>query len=322
MALKCEKCNLDNRDIAKYCKYCGVKIVLSGFKIDDLIGREEIKQEIGKVLKIAEMLGKKRSAGRYVPQINNNIILMGNTGTGKSKIGYILSAIFCKYGIIKTEDPEVIDASDFGSFVKDIKKNFKSAKGKILIIDNVQKLLPSGYSNEVNPMDRLFVELGKAEYDPIVILSGQRQGFKEYIEDNPSTKVKFKYLFDLPDFNEDELYAMMIKLFRQSGYSLNEESEEKLKKIFAHLVKTKEETFTNAYLVKEIFDDALRNYFLRVSAGGEEDDMILPEDIKRDVPKVKTTDEIIRELDLFVGMGNIKSMVWQMINDDCSKETW
>jgi uncharacterized membrane protein YvbJ len=28
MALKCEKCNSDNRDIAKYCKYCGVKITI------------------------------------------------------------------------------------------------------------------------------------------------------------------------------------------------------------------------------------------------------------------------------------------------------
>jgi len=49
MALKCEKCNSDNRDIAKYCKYCGAKIVFSNFKIDDLIGRGEIKQEIGKI---------------------------------------------------------------------------------------------------------------------------------------------------------------------------------------------------------------------------------------------------------------------------------
>ena len=284
MALKCEKCNSDNRDIARYCKYCGAKIVLSGFKIDDLVGREEIKQEIGKILKIARILDKKRKAGQHIPTINNNIILMGNTGTGKSKIGYILSSIFCEYGIIKSDEPAIVDASDFGSFVKDIKTNFTSAKGKILVIDNVQKLLPSGYSNEVNPLDRLFLEMDRAYYDPIVVLSGHYHGFKEYIEENPSTRVKFKYIFELTDFNADELYTMAIKKFEQSKYMLNEEADEKLKKIFNHLVKTKDDAFTNSYVVRETFDDTLRNYLLRISAGAEDDNISIPEDIKREIP--------------------------------------
>ena len=138
MVLKCEKCNSDNRDIAKYCKHCGAKIELSSFKIDDLIGREEIKQEIGKIINVAKILDKKRKAGQHIPSINNNIILMGNTGTGKSMIGYILRSIFYQYGIIKDDEPLIIDASNFGSFIKDIKTNFKNAKGKILMVDNVK----------------------------------------------------------------------------------------------------------------------------------------------------------------------------------------
>jgi len=316
MTLKCEKCNLDNRDIAKYCKYCGEKIVLSSFKIDDFIGREEIKQEIGKILKVARILDKKRKAGQHIPTINNNIILMGNTGTGKSKIGYILSSIFCEYAIIKSDEPVVVDASDFGSFVKDIKTNFSSAKGKILVIDNVQKLLPSGYSNEVNPMDRLFLEMDRADYDydPIVVLSGHYQGFKEYMEENPSTRVKFKYIFELTDFNADELYTMAIKQFKKSNYSLSKEADEKLKKIFNHLVKIKDDAFTNSYVVKGIFDDTLRNYLLRISADAEDNNIIISEDIKREVPEEKTAEEKIKELDSFVGMDNIKTTVKEMIN--------
>ena len=314
MALKCEKCNSDNRDIAKYCKYCGAKIVFSNFKIDDLIGRGEIKQEIGKILKVARILDKKRKAGQHIPTINNNVILMGNTGTGKSKLGYILSSIFCKYGIIKSDEPVVVDASDFYSFVKDIKTNFKSAKGKILVIDNVQKLLPSGYSNEVNPMDRLFLEMDRSDYDPIVVLSGHYHGFKEYIKKNPSTRVKFKYIFELTDFNADELHAMAKKQFKQSNYSLCKEADEKLKKVFIHLVKTQDDSFTNSYVVKEIFDDTLRNYLLRISAGAEDDNIIVPEDIKREIPEEKTANKIIKELDSFVGMDNIKTIVKEMIN--------
>jgi len=316
MGIKCPKCGAINRDIAKYCKYCGAKLVVPNLQIDDLIGREGIKQEIRKILKITEIVGKKRRKGQYVPPINNNIILMGNTGTGKSKIVQILSAIFYKHGIIKSEDPEVVDATDFGNFVKGIKKNFANAKGKILVIDNVHKLLPIGHSNGLNPIDRLFAELDKAEYgyDPIVVLSGHRRGFKEYIKENPSIRVKFKYIFDLTDFNEDELYAIAIKLFKSSGYSLSEEAKEKLKRIFAYSVRTKDETFTNAYLAKEIFDSALRNYLLRVSKGAIDDNIILPEDIKGKMPKIKTLDEIIKELDSFVGMSNIKLMVRDIIN--------
>jgi len=314
MVLFCEKCNSDNRDIAKYCKYCGAKIVLSSFEIDDLIGREEIKQEISKILNVARILDKKQKAGQHIPRINNNIILMGNTGTGKTKIGHILSNIFYKYGIIKGGEPLVVDASDFGGFIKDIKTNINNAKGKILMIDNVQKLLPSGYSNEVNPMDHLFLEMEKSDYDPIVILSGHYHGFKEYMKENPSTRVKFKYIFELRDFNADELYAMAIKMFEQSKYSLSQEADEKLKKIFNYLVKIKDDAFTNSYVVKEIFDDTLRNYLLRMCEGAEDNNIIIPEDIKMTIPKEKTAEEIVKELDSFVGMEHIKTTVKEMIN--------
>jgi SpoVK/Ycf46/Vps4 family AAA+-type ATPase len=314
MTLKCEKCSSDNRDIAKYCKYCGAKIISSSFRIDDLIGREEIKQEIRKIINIANILDKKRKAGHHIPTINNNIILMGNTGTGKTKIGYILSNIFYRYGIIKDDEPVIVDASDFGSFVKDIKTNFKNARGKILIIDNVHKLLPSGYSNEVNPIDRLFLEMGKSNYDPTVILSGHYNGLKEYLKENPSVKVKFKYIFELRDFNADELYAMAINRFEQNKYSLTQGADKKLKKIFKYSVKTKDDTFTNSYLANALFDDTLRNYFLRICDGGEDNNVITPEDISMNIPEEKTENEVINELDAFVGMHHIKRTVKEMIN--------
>nr|MBC8552170.1 hypothetical protein [Candidatus Brocadiales bacterium] len=90
MSVECTKCIASNRDAAKYCKYCGAKISASAFKLQDLVGIDEVKKEIQRIINIVKSMDKDRERGRSIPRINLLAILIGNTGTGKSKIGEIL----------------------------------------------------------------------------------------------------------------------------------------------------------------------------------------------------------------------------------------
>jgi len=314
MSTQCKKCSATNRDIAKYCKYCGTKISVSSFKLEDLVGLDNVKQEIQKIINIAQAMEKKKKSGQSVPKINLHSILMGNTGTGKSKIGEILCRVFYKYGITTKDDAVMVDAVDYSKFAKDFEKNFQKAKGGILFIDNVQKLVPAGYSSELNPLDKLFVEMGKSGYDPIVILAGLPQGLKEYIDENPSIKRWFKYIFELPDFDAEQMYQIATNELKKQNFDLNKESKKRLKKLFKHLVKTKDDSFSNSHLVMKQVEDIISNYYLRILKGAPDDNIINPEDIKGYIPEEKTVEEILKELDSFVGMQNVKTTVRELIN--------
>jgi len=315
MALKCEKCNSDNRDIAKYCKYCGAKITITSFNLENLVGLDNIKHEIQKIINIAQAMKKKRKNDQSAFRMNLHTIIIGSTGTGKSQIGEILCRVFYEYGITTKEEAAMIDAVDYSKFAKDFEQNFQKVKGGMLFIDNVQKLVPAGYSGELNPLDKLFLEMDKVGYDPIVILAGLPKGLKEYLGENPNIKERFKYIFELPDFNAEELYQIAESELKKHNFTLNDDAKKRLQKLFKHLVKIKDDSFSNARLALKYTEDIVNNYYLHISEGALNDNnIILPEDIKGEIWEEKTTEQIFEELNSLVGMDNMKTEVKNLIN--------
>jgi SpoVK/Ycf46/Vps4 family AAA+-type ATPase len=316
MPLKCpnENCGKINREIARYCKYCGTKIVTPSFQLEDLVGLDNIKQQIQKIITIAQTMEKKRKSGQSVPKTNLHTIIIGNTGTGKSRIGEILCRVFYKYGITTREDAVIVDAVDYAKFTKDFEQNYQKAKGGVLFIDNVQKLVPAGYSDEINPLDKLFSEMDKSGYDPIVILAGLPKGLKEYLNENPSVKGRFGYIFEIPDFNAEQLFQIAENYLKKHNFSLSAEAGVKLKKLFKHLVKTRDESFGNARVAIKQAEEIMNNYYLRISSGATDDCIIQLDDIKGEIPEEKTEDEIFAELNSLVGMENVKKEVRDLIN--------
>ncbi|MEW6608047.1 MAG: AAA family ATPase [bacterium] len=202
-----------------------------------------------------------------------------------------------------------MEAVDYPKFTKDFEQNFQKAKGGILFINDVQKLVPAGYSGAVDPLDKLFSEIRKSQFDPIVILAGLHRGFKEYLKDNPNVKGLFSYIFELSDMDAAQMFMIAEKELKKQGFALSDDGRVKLKKLFVHLVRTKDESFSNGHLVIKKVEDITKSYYLRISQGITGDNVILPEDIKGEIPEEKTIEKIMDELDSLVGMEEIKQEI-------------
>ena len=237
--MKCEYCHQDNRSIAKFCKWCG-KPLVSQNVLDRLVGLSEVKTQLKTIVDTYTYLRSRKDIGTV--RLSVNAIIVGETGTGKTALAEIIRDYFFQHRIIDKPQLTMVDAVDYQRFVDQWDDNIFKARGGLLFFDNVQKLLPDKYSNQVNPLDKLFVEMDKWEDNPIVIIAGLPKGLDDFLESNPAVKNRFKYTFRLPTYNYKELCGIVhMELQRRYGITkFSEDAEKQLARYFKYQLKIKD----------------------------------------------------------------------------------
>lgn len=318
MISSCTSCLTTNRSVACYCKKCGTR--LSAGKtdgLDDLVGMDDVKKVMNELVSV--MAAIKTDGLSYSGRLHT--VLMGNTGTGKTKLVNILASLYNKYGITKHDTPIIYDAVDFADFSKNFQNNYKKAKGNILCIENVHQLIPVGEDQSVVQLDRIFREMEKNEnkYDPIIILSGHLRGLREYLNKNIAVKGRFR-VFPIPDFDSEQLTQLTEAELVRNGFSLSDDTRGKLANAYKYILKLDrmpdaEPEAKNAWLAQKMVERIQSSYWLRVAKAGQCERVILPDDIKGDVENEKTLDQVLAELDRFTGMHGIKAAVRGLIDE-------
>ena len=303
----CEKCHKENRSIAKFCKWCGQPLVSQDL-LDKLVGLDEVKQQLKTIVDTYTYLRSRKDIANV--RISVNAIVIGETGTGKTALAEILRDYFYQHKIIEKPKLTMVDAVDYQRFVDKWDDNIKKAKNGILFFDNVQKLLPDKYSNQVNPLDKLFVEMDKWEDNPIVIISGLTKGLEDFLESNPAVANRFKYTFRMTTPGYQEL-TDICKLNLGIKYGItefSEEAESQLSRFFKYQVKIKDETFGNGHLATKTSEDIFTQFISR----GADAKQVEKSDIKGYVPEERSVEDILKDLDTFIGMDEVKAAVREM----------
>ena len=303
----CQNCHKENRSVAKFCKWCGQPLVNQDL-LDKLVGLDEVKRQLKTIVDTYAYLRSRKDIANV--RISVNAIVIGETGTGKTALAEILRDYFYQHKIIEKPKLTMVVAVDYQRFVDKWDENIKKAKNGILFFDNVQKLLPDKYSNQVNPLDKLFVEMDKWEDNPIVIISGLTKGLEDFLESNPAVANRFKYTFRMPTPGYQEL-ADICKLNLRMKYGITDfsaEAENQLLRYFKYQVKIKDETFGNGHLATKTSEDIFTQFISR----GADANQVEKEDIKGYVPEERTVEDILKDLDTFIGMDEVKSAVKEM----------
>ena len=273
--------------------------------LDKLVGLDNIKQQLKMIVDTYAFLRSRKDIAQV--RISVNAIVIGETGTGKTALAEILRDYFYQNKIIDKPKLTMVDAVDYQRFVDKWEENIKKAKNGILFFDNVQKLLPDKYSNQVNPLDKLFVEMDKWEDNPVVIISGLPKGLDDFLESNPAVANRFKYTFRLPTPNFNEL-TDICKLSLKTRYGIADftpEADDQLKRYFKYQIKIKDETFGNAHLAMKTAVDIFTQFISR----GAQATIVEKSDIKGYVPEERSVEDILKDLDKYIGMDEVKSAV-------------
>ena len=300
----CNNCHKENRQQAKFCRWCGMPLV-SHNVLDRMIGLDEVKQQLKTVVDTYTYLHSRKDVINV--RLSVNTIIIGETGTGKTALAEVLRDYFYQHRIISKPKLTMVDAVDYQRFVDKWDENVKNARDGILFFDNVQKLLPDRYSNQVNPLDKLFVEMDKWDENPIVIMAGLPKGLDDFLSANPAAQNRFKYTFRLPTPGYQELCDICKQELR-SKYGIaayTPEAEKKLLRYFQYQVKIKDETFGFAHVAVKTAEDIFTSFISR----GTQAQMVEERDIRGYVPEDRSLDDILSDLDRYIGMDEVKHAV-------------
>lgn len=324
--MQCVSCKADNRAVARYCKKCGTAIkaatavtpkgpdVDAGFSA--VAGFDEVKKSLQKEIVAFRNM---KSAGVKYDLKNLSTVLIGNSGCGKSKMADTLARVFFINGITTKPSPYVVTAVGFADFVKNLNVNLDSAKGGILFVDNAHQLVPSGYEpGQTIPIDRLYAEIEKRDGDPIVVMAARPEGFRDYLNANQDVNNRFSFKFYLPDMNVDQMMELANWFIAEKKFTIQPEALSKLHKRMLFLYRNQQDPDQlmklgkNGFMVNKEMNNIFSNHFTSPRFS-ENPTTIIEEDITGELFEMKTTQEILAELDDFIGMDGVKTFLKKMV---------
>ena len=294
--------------------------------LDNYIGLDSVKDEIRAIVKNVK---KKKDNGMNEKLLKDHYLFTGNPGTGKTtfarKFGEVLNAI----GALPTGQFVEISGKDLiGQYVGDSEANVRryvnQAMGGVLFIDEAYALKGSSGDKGSYGMDAVntilnLLENRKGEF--VCIMAGYTKEMADFVRMNPGIPSRCNVTIEFPDYSArelEQLFRMMLehndekRNGEQVVFTLDQKAEEMLPKVFDKMYLKRSDTFGNAREVRNLFDACLKRHRKRDA----QDDIFTYTDlVGEEATEEISVDDIMKELDQFVGMESVKSAIRRIAQD-------
>lgn len=239
--------------------------------LNKLIGLEGVKAKVSDLIAFQTVQILREKQGLHSQKRTMHLAFTGNPGTGKTTVARIIGRIYKQIGLLSKGHFIEVSRTDLiagyqGQTALKVKKVIDEAKGGVLFIDEAYSITENDHSDSYGR--ECLTELTKAleDYrnDLIVIVAGYTEPMNHFFASNPGLKSRFNTFIEFPDYSAEELLSIFVKLCEENDYHLADNVEECLRDIFQKLVTGKKENFSNARLMRNIYDDATMNLARRV----------------------------------------------------------
>ena len=201
-------------------------------KLDQLVGLENVKEEVQSIVSFVKMQNIRRNHGLPIVPIQLHSVFTGNPGTGKTTVAKIYAELLKECGLLKRGHLIVTSRADFvagyvGQTALKTKRKIREALGGVLFIDEAYSLLgqtAGDFGKEV--IDTLVDEMTKHNENLVVILAGYSNEMKQLLESNPGLKSRFKKFIEFKDYSSIEILQIMKLYSKQFDFYLTQEAED------------------------------------------------------------------------------------------------
>lgn len=330
--MKCNKCGKDNRDIARYCKWCGATMgaiqtppplpgaavgtdqngalsSASSGALDILVDKDQIRASLSDIAAKGAAMKAYNDAHKLNFRMELSFVITGDSGTGKATVAKAIAALLHEKGLVNNPVPKIIDPTDYRKFVEKIDENLKYFGNGVLIIKEADKLVPDGVQKDVAPIDHIIKHIRKWRGDaakPVVILLGGKR-LKKFFDENPVPASAVNYFLETPGISDDGLLNITERLLLETcGRALTEEGRQKLKRIYLYDRRNPDaaQGAGGHNAERRAYDINLKCIGVLPDGAPVGPDMI---DGTEYIPK--TYDEVMQSFDKYVGVDEIKEEI-------------
>lgn len=314
--MKCDKCGRNNRDIARYCKWCGEKLAARSRPAADMQGGplsrlydkktivEQLEEVMRKAKKRADWCRKSGVKGR----LPLSFVITGNPGTGKKSVARAIAAALADMGILNSPEPEIIKPVEYKGWIEALQKDEITPERHMIVVDEAHRLCPTEKVSQIVELDgvlRYVADWRSDEDMPVVVIIGD-DDLKRFFEANPEAKNPISYFLETNDITVQSMVSIACDVLEREHRTLSQEAKEKLERIFVNDQRNPEAALGinghNALRRAENISTAALDLPM-------DTDEIGPEYVHGTEFIRKSLDEIMAEFDKYVGVEDIKAKI-------------
>jgi len=273
--------------------------VLAG--LEQLIGLKQIKKEITTLTNYLALQRHRQAAGLPRHALSLHMVFKGNPGTGKTTVARIVGRIFKSLGLLKKghlieTDRSGLVADYAGQTATKTNKKINEALDGMLFIDEAYSLVssqqPDLYGSEA--VQTLVKRMEDDRDRLVVVLAGYPDPIDRLLESNPGLRSRFNTQMLFPDYMPIDLGRIYQRMCKANHYVVPAIARAKLLLGFQWLYNNRDENFGNGRLVRNTFENSVRQLANRIAG-------VAP--VTRELLTVLTVDDIRME--------KVPASVWQ-----------
>jgi hypothetical protein len=285
-----------NRDVeAKQFNVQGDPLKLQEYidELNKLIGLDNVKQDIYKLISFAKISQRKKEQGLRSVERNLHSIFIGNPGTGKKLVAKLMSKIFKELGILRKGHIVEVDRADLVAGYQDqtatkTDKIIQQALDGILLIKDAHNLFSGENSYGQEAIEIILKRMQDYKGKFFVILTGSKDGMLNVLAMNPELSAHFPNVFSFEDFTPMQLLCIAADIAEKNGYTLDEGALQEFLDRFEHFNGKNEKNLQNGILAKNILYSAITNQEERIFNIYEHEEVDLKTITLEDVQRIKS----------------------------------
>lgn len=267
-------------------------------ELNALVGLIEVKKDVSELINLLEIQKKRSKQGLKNVEITLHTVFLGPPGTGKTSVARLLSRIFKHLGFLSKgqmyeTDREGLVAGYVGQTATKVDAAVESSLGGVLFVDEAYALSQNAFGNDygAEAVNTLLKRMEDHREDLAVVVAGYTEPMKIFIESNPGLRSRFNRYFHFNHFAPAELFQIFESFCLKSDFIIADDAKEKLMDTFELLYESKNESFGNARVVRNLFEKCVQNQANRIVKLKKITNKVLKTFTEEDIPEPKETEQ-------------------------------